>query len=95
MNGNLPVKWTKDSVTLGAVTFPSKESFLALIYPNPPNQAKYVVLNTGLTIEDRGYNGDYGTPLWGDYAVVKVKPDAAVADMITAGLFDEHWQLAK
>ena len=49
----------------------------------------HVVLNTGLTIEDRG------TPLWGDYAIVKVKPGAAVPDLLTAGLFDEHWQLPK
>ncbi|MBI4660692.1 MAG: hypothetical protein HY735_17790 [Verrucomicrobia bacterium] len=49
----------------------------------------------GLTIEDHGYNGDYGTPLWGDYAIVKVMPGAAVPDMLTAGLFDEHWQLPK
>jgi len=95
MNGKLPVKWTKQRVTLGAQTFPSKESFPALIYPNPLNPAKYVVLNTGLTIEDRGYNGDYGTPLWGDYAIGKVKSGAAVPDMVTAGLFDENWQLPK
>jgi hypothetical protein len=49
-----------------------------LIYPNPLNPAKYAVLNTGLTIDDRGYNGDYGRPLWGDYAIVKVKLGAAV-----------------
>jgi hypothetical protein len=57
--------------------------------PDPLNSAKYVMLNTGLTIEDRGYNGDYGTPLWGDYAIVKVKPGTAIPDMIAAGLFDE------
>ena len=50
---------------------------------------------SGLTIEDRGYNGDYGTPLWGDYAIVKVKAGAAVPEMMTAGLFDENWQLPK
>jgi hypothetical protein len=76
-------------------TYPPSEDYPAMIYPNPLNPAKYVVLNTGLTIEDRGYNGDYGTPLWGDYAIVKVKPGAAVPEMLTAGLFDEHWQLAK
>jgi hypothetical protein len=56
------------------------------------------VLNAGLTINDRGYNGDYGTPLWGDYAIVKVKPGAAVPDvpdLLTSGLFDENWQLPK
>ena len=60
-----------------------------------PSHRCKVVLNTGLTIDDRGYNGDYGTPLWGDYAIVKVKPGAAVPEMLTAGLLDEHWQLAK
>jgi hypothetical protein len=95
MNGKLPFQWTRQSVTLGGQTFPSSENFPALIYPNPLHPANYVVLNTGLTIDDRGYNGDYGTPLWGDYAIVKVKPDAAVPDLVTAGLFDENWQLPK
>ena len=93
--GKLPVKWTKDTVAIGAQSFPASESFPALIYPNPLNPAKYVVLNTGLTIEDRGYNGDYGTPLWGDYAIVKVKAGAEVPEMLTAGLFDENWKLPK
>jgi len=60
-----------------------------LICPNPLNPAKYVVLNTGLTIEDRGLNGDC--------AIVKAKPSAAVPVMLTVGLFDApfkhspHW----
>ncbi len=95
LNGKLPMKWTRDTVAIGAESFPASESFPALIYPNPLNPAKYVVLNTGLTIEDRGYNGDYGTPLWGDYAIVKVKAGSEVPDLRTAGLFDENWKLAK
>lgn len=93
LGGKLPYTWTRESVTLGGKTFPANESYPALIYPNPLRPAKYVVLNTGLTIDDRGYNGDYGTPLWGDYAVVKVKPGAPVPDLLTGGLFDENWQL--
>jgi hypothetical protein len=93
LHGRLPFTWTQRSVDLGGQTFPSNENFPALIYPNPLNPKKYVVLNTGLTINDRGYNGDYGTPEWGDYAMVKVKPGAAVPDLVTAGLFDENWQL--
>jgi pimeloyl-ACP methyl ester carboxylesterase len=95
LNGKLPVKWTKQNVTLGQETFPANENYPAMIYPNPLNPAKYVVLNSGLTINDRGYNGDYGTPEWGDYAIVKVKPGAAVPDLVTGGLFDENWQLPK
>jgi hypothetical protein len=95
MKDKLPVKWNEQIVNLGGQAFPANECFPAMIYPNPLNPTKYVVLNTGLTIEDRGYNGDYGTPLWGDYAVVKVKPGEAVPEMLTAGLFDENWQLSK
>jgi hypothetical protein len=89
----LPVNWTEQRVTLAGQSFSANDCFPALIYPNPLNPKKYVVLNTGLTIEDRGYNGDYGTPLWGDYAIVKVKPGEAVPEMLTAGLFDEQWKL--
>jgi pimeloyl-ACP methyl ester carboxylesterase len=95
MNGKLPFKWTKQSVTFGGQTYAANENYPAMIYPNPFNPSKYVVLNTGLTIEDRGYNGDYGMPQWGDYAIVKVKPDAAVPDLVIGGLFDENWQLPK
>jgi hypothetical protein len=95
MNDKLPFKWTKQSVTFGGQTYAANENYPAMIYPNPLHPSKYVVLNTGLTIQDREYNGDYGMPQWGDYAIVKVKPGAAVPYMVTAGLFDENWQLPK
>jgi hypothetical protein len=95
LNGKLPFTWSKESVKLGGRSFPASENYPALIYPNPLNPAKYVVVNTGLTINDRGYNGDYGTPEWGDYAMVKVKPGEAVPDVVTAGLFDEQWRLTR
>ena len=95
MNNKLPVRWTKDSVSMAGQSFPASDSFPALIYPNPLNPKKYVVLNTGLTIVDREYNGDYGMPRWGDYAVVKVKEGSDVPDMAIAGLFDENWQVKK
>lgn len=95
LNGKLPFTWTRERVTLGGQSFGANEHYPALIYPNPLQPAKYVVLNTGLTINDRGYNGDYGTPEWGDYAVVKVRPGEALPEAVTAGLFDERWQLPK
>jgi len=91
--GKLPVKWTKETVSLGGQSLPAGENFPAMIYPNPLNPSKYVVLNTGLTIVDREYNGDYGMPQWGDYALVKVKEGVDVPDLVAAGLFDENWQL--
>jgi len=95
MNGKLPVRWTKETVSIAGKSYPANENFPALIYPNPLYPAKYVVLNTGLTIVDREYNGDYGMPRWGDYAIVKVKDGSDVPDLAVAGLFDENWQVKK
>jgi pimeloyl-ACP methyl ester carboxylesterase len=91
----LPVKWSRDAVTLGTQSFPAEQDYPALIYPNPANPQKYVVLNTGLTITDREYNGDYGMPQWGDYAIVRTKEGADVPDLVIGGLFNESWQIAK
>jgi len=82
-------------VSIGGQDFPADENFPALIFPNPLNPAKYVVLNTGLTIADRDYNGDYGMPRWGDYAIVKAAAGADVPDLQIAGLFDENWRLPR
>jgi hypothetical protein len=91
----LPVKWTKKTVTLGSQTFSAAENYPALVYPNPLNPKKYVVVNTGLTIAEREYNGDYGMPLWGDYAIVKANTAADVPDLVTAGYFNNNWRLDK
>ncbi|MES1258642.1 MAG: hypothetical protein ABUS51_09430 [Acidobacteriota bacterium] len=95
MNGKLPMKWTKETVTLGGQSYPAKENFPALVYPNPLQPSKYVVLNTGLTIVEREYNGDYGMAQMGDYAIEKVKEGSEVADVAVSGLFDERWQVRK
>jgi hypothetical protein len=93
LQGKLPVKWTKETVTMAGKDFPARENLPALIYPNPLNPSKYVVINSGLDIDDAGYNGDYGTPMWGDYAVVKVKAGADLPDLQIGGLFDENWKI--
>ena len=95
MTAKLPVKWTKGTVSAGSESFPATENFPAFVYPNPLHPSKYIVINTGLTISDRDYNGDYGMPQWGDYAIVKVKEGSDVPDLNTAGFFDNNWQIAK
>lgn len=92
LNGKLPVSWTRDTVALGDRKFPAAENFPALVYPNPLSPSRYVVLNSGLTIDDREYRGDYGMPRLGDYAVLKVNAAADVPGVAMAGLFDESWR---
>ena len=95
MNGKLPIQWTSKSLTVAGQNYASEDYYPALVYPNPLSPAHYVVLNSGLTIEDRGYRGDYGMPLLGDIAVLKVKDGSEMADVAWAGLFDESWRLGK
>lgn len=95
MMPKLPLKWTKETITIGGNTFPAAENLPVLGYPNPLHPSHYVVLNTGLTIADNDYNGDYAMPRFGDMAVLKIKDPTEPAEIEWGGLFDENWQLPK
>lgn len=91
VNGKLPVRWTHETITFNGKQYAATEDFPAMIYPNPLNPNRYVVLNTGMTFEERGYRGDYGMPMLGDYAILKANGTDS-PEVVTAGLFDEHWR---
>jgi len=78
-------------VIVEAKTFSAREYFPALIYPNPLNSHRYIVLNSGITIDEPKYRADYSLLRWGDFAVLQFQPQPIVA---LAGLFDESWRLA-
>jgi len=89
LQGKLPFSWTKDTIALADKSYPAAENVPLMIYPNPLNASKYVIINSGLTVQDREYPAsDYLTPLYGDFAVLKVG-----GEVQTAGLFDESWKL--
>lgn len=48
----LPIQWTADSITLGTRKFPSATHAPIMIYPNPLNPKKYVVINSGITFRE-------------------------------------------
>ncbi len=97
----LPVHWTRSEITVGSQKFPAGDNALVLIYPNPLNPQKYVVINSGHTYNnDRVLAGSESMffPRIGDYAVVGVDPAAMggltpVGTIKLSGFFDEHWQL--
>jgi pimeloyl-ACP methyl ester carboxylesterase len=87
----LPIQWTKSDITVGSEKFPAGEHALVLIYPNPLNPEKYVVLNTGQTFSaNRITSGTEAVffPRLGDYAVLTTGGATK-----TAGFFDERWKL--
>ena len=85
----LPLRWTKDRITVGTHTFQANQHMPALVYPGPLNQSRYVVLNSGLTFPEAQYNSDYSLPMLGDIAVLTV----GTGEIAYATLFDEGWQL--
>jgi hypothetical protein len=96
VNGKLPFRWTRETITLSDRSSPSAENVPLMIYPNPLNPSRYVILNSGLTVLDREYPAsDYLTPLYGDFAILKIKDAAAPPEVQCAGLFDEFWKLPK
>jgi len=93
----LPVKWTGDSVIAGNDRFPAATHAPILIYPNPLNPKKYVVLNSGFTFREFDYlNNARQIPKLPDYAVVDTTTppdDRYPGKIVLAGFFDENWGL--
>ena len=84
----LPFKWTKDSVTLAGKTYTASDHVPVMIYPNPLNPTRYIVLNTGLLRPDARRR------LWG-LCDPQGSPDAsgkATMTSLDGGVFDESWQ---
>jgi hypothetical protein len=94
LNGKLPLTWTKQTVTMGSRTFSAAETLPALIYPSPLSPSThYVVLNSGITANWEDWAGDFPTPQYGDFAILRVNEMKDSPDVAYAGLFDESWKL--
>ncbi len=99
----LPVRWTRDTVQLGAEKHSASDHGLQLIHPNPLPGAngRYVVLNSGHTYRDAELRFSYMVfPRLGDWAVMKVgdnpptAPASAVAEtVVNSGFFNEAWKV--
>ena len=68
-----------------------------MIYPNPLNPKRYVVLNSGFTFREYDYlNNARQVPKLPDFAVLDVNtpPSSRLpGKVVTAGFFDEGWKL--
>jgi hypothetical protein len=93
----LPIRWDAAGVHVGAQTYPAGHCVPVLIYPNPLNPKRYVVLNSGFTYREYDYlNNARQVPKLPDYAVVDVntRPSSrAPGGIVAAGFFDEQWGL--
>lgn len=88
----LPLSWTRDRVALAGKSHDARTHVPALIYPSPLNAVRYVVLNSGHTFHAADFRGTNALlyPRLGDYAILGPNGEA-----VSAGLFDEFWQIRK
>jgi hypothetical protein len=99
----LPLRWARDAVGFGENKFAADTHLPALIYPNPWQTGRYVVVN-GVPLARgippaRVLPGLDMQPLMpeamGDFAIFQIDPATAVpapAKSVYGGFFDEQWQ---
>ncbi len=93
--GELPVEWTAEAVKANGKSHAASGHVPVLIYPNPLNPRRYVVVNSGFTYREYDYlNNARQVPKLPDWAVVDLSevPNAVRPGKIAdAGFFDEAW----
>jgi dienelactone hydrolase len=97
---DLPLQWTKENITMAGKKYDAAEHVPVLIYPNPLNAQRYVVLNSGHTFHAADFEGTNALlyPRLGDYAVLKLAPtkkDPLRATIAVSGLYDDYWRIEK
>jgi hypothetical protein len=98
--GKLPLQWDAGKLSLGGQSYDAARHTIAMIYPNPLQPQRYVVLNTGHSFQahDMAATNAMLFPRFGDYAVLQLRQPiggAVESEVMTAGYFDEHWKLPR
>ena len=88
--GRLPIRWSKTAIAIAERTFGAADHTPVLIYPNPLNPKRYIVINSGHTFGEPDFRGTNAWlyPRLGDYSVLR-----ASGDVVLSGFFDEAWRL--
>ena len=95
--GELPIQWNETTLSIGDKKFDVKNHAPVLIFPNPLNPQRYVVLNSSFTYREYAYlNNARQVPMLPDWAIVDLRspPTSQWPGRITAaGFFDEQWRV--
>jgi dienelactone hydrolase len=96
MAGKLPVEWSGSEFRLRGKTYSAATHAPVLIFPNPLNPEKYVVVNSGFTFSEFGSASNaQQTPKLPDWAVVDMAVPIAErlrSGIREAGFFNERWE---
>jgi pimeloyl-ACP methyl ester carboxylesterase len=94
--GKLPLTWDGQSLTFRGQTYDAAHHAPILIFPNPLNPARYVVLNSGIDFREHAYGSNsLQLPKLPDYAIIDLREAPGPrwpGKITTAGFFDESWK---
>ncbi len=95
---DLPVKWTKETIEVSGKKYDTRQHGLCLIYPNPLNNDRYVVINSGHTMHDAEFIGTNALlfPRLGDIAIQKFaahKDEGFTESTVWSKVFNSEWTL--
>jgi hypothetical protein len=92
----LPIRWDGEKIRAGDQEFSAIDHALAMIYPNPLNPERYIVLNSGFTYREYDYlNNARQTPKLPDWAIIDLKAPVTTrrpGGIPEAGFFGERWE---
>ena len=95
--GKLPIEWTSEQIVVGRKQFNASQHAPVLIYPNPANPRRYIVLNSGFTYREYAYlNNARQVPKLPDWAIVDLRSPADSlwpGRVVDADFFDERWRI--
>lgn len=97
LSDKLPLLWSAEGIQIGARRFDASHHAPILIYPNPLNARRYVVLNSGFTFREYDYlNNARQVPKLPDWAIVDLNtpPNSRYpGKIVVANFFGEKWEL--
>ncbi|MBK8091002.1 MAG: prolyl oligopeptidase family serine peptidase [Verrucomicrobiaceae bacterium] len=92
----LPIEWTATKLTANGKAHDPATHAPILIFPNPLNPTKYIVLNSSFTYREYDYlNNARQIPKLPDWAIIDLQQPSttqAPGGITDAGFFDESWQ---
>lgn len=95
--GKLPIDWNADQLALGDHKLDSGKHVPVLVYPNPLDQRRYVVLNSGFTFREYAYlNNARQIAMLPDWALIDITSGRNAqmpGTVAAAGFFNEGWQV--
>jgi pimeloyl-ACP methyl ester carboxylesterase len=92
----LPLKWDKQKLVCNGQTYDAKNHTPILVFPNPLNPERYIVINSGIDFRNDAYGSNaLQTPKLPDWAIIDLDTPPGPrwpGRIAAAGFFDEEWR---